>query len=75
MFKHILLFIVLFSPLWTTPIDELSSPKLENRWGHYGFGGTTGIVAGGVLPLPCDCLSKCVRHNINHEFNLNCFMF
>ena len=37
------------------------------RWGGYGgYGGYGGglssvSVIGGVFPLPCDCLSRCVR--------------
>merc|ERR1712133_89061 len=76
MFKYLLLFIVLFSPSWANPIDEPSSAKLENRWGNYGFGGTTGIVAGGVLPLPCDCLSKCYGSAVyTSATSCSCFLF
>ena len=45
-------FLLLSSSISCSPVEASAS-----RW---GYGGSTGIIAGGVFPLPCDCLSKCV---------------
>ena len=54
-------FLLLSSSISCGPAEAPAS-----RWGH---GGSTGIIAGGVFPLPCDCLSKCVS-NVTYNRNL-----
>ena len=47
------------------PVEEESSSPKEARWGGYGggYGGLSSVsVVGGVFPLPCDCLSRCVSY-------------
>ena len=56
----------LLSTITCGPASDTPAP----RWGGGGWGGSTGIIAGGVFPLPCDCLSKCVSI-IFYEFKFS----
>ena len=40
--------------------------NIPERWG--GYGGTS-LIAGGVFPLPCDCLSRCVSLKQKETWN------
>ena len=42
-------------------LSSAQPPTSAPRWGWAGPGASTGIIAGGVVPLPCNCLARCVR--------------
>ena len=44
-----------------TALSSAQPPTSAPRWGWAGPGASTGIIAGGVVPLPCNCLARCVR--------------
>ena len=54
--SSLFLCLLLVSAIGCGPAEPQAS-----RWGGgWGHGASTGVIAGGVFPLPCDCLSKCV---------------
>ena len=42
-------------------LSSAQPPTSAPRWGWAGPGASTGIIAGGVVPLPCNCLARWVR--------------
>ena len=47
--------------------SEAVSETRRGGFGVYGgHGGGSVFITGGVFPLPCDCLTKCVSYKANN---------
>merc|ERR1712172_421982 len=71
--SSLFLCLLLVSAITCGPAEPLAARWGGGGWGH---GGSTGIIAGGVFPLPCDCLSKCYGSAVyTSATTCSCFLF